>query len=177
MECMPDVKPNPLQRTHFVVMGVAGSGKTSVGIALAGAIAADFIDGDDLHSPGNIAKMARGEPLTDNDRAPWLDQVGKVLNQHAGPLVVGCSSLKRQYRDRIRAAANRPVTFLYLKGSRELIAERMARRQRHFMPLTLLDSQFAALEEPQEDEDAITVGIDGSLGATVEALVGAISKG
>ena len=166
-------KIEPASR-HFVVMGVAGSGKTSIGLALARSLGCDFIDGDDLHPRENIEKMARGEPLTDDDRRPWLDQVGRALGAHEQPLVVGCSALKRLYRARIRDAAQRPVTFLYLQGSRALIAERMARRQRHFMPLTLLDSQFAALQEPDADEDAITVSIDQSPEAVVQALVQAI---
>ncbi|WP_312795242.1 gluconokinase [Tianweitania sp.] len=163
--------------THFVIMGVAGSGKTFIGQMLAAKLDADFIDGDDLHPQGNIDKMAQGIPLTDEDRAPWLQAVGETLHGHAQRLIVGCSALKRSYRDQIRAAAGRPVTFLYLDGSRALIAERMGKRERHFMPLSLLDSQFAALQVPEFDEDAITVSIDAEPVAVVDALVKAIEGG
>lgn len=171
--------PNNTQtqpRTHFVIMGVAGSGKTSIGQRLALELGADFIDGDDLHPPSNIDKMARGVPLNDGDRAPWLASVGKTLRVHPGTLIVGCSALKRSYRDQIRAAVGHPVTFLYLDGSRDLIAGRMAKRQRHFMPLSLLDSQFATLQRPEPDEDAITVSIDAEPDAIVAALVKAIGE-
>ena len=162
--------------THFVIMGVAGSGKTSIGQQLAAEIGADFIDGDDLHPQANIDKMAQGIPLDDADRAPWLAAVGATLHAHEASLIVGCSALKRRYRDQIRAAAGKPVTFLYLHGSRALIAERMARRERHFMPLALLDSQFAALEIPGADEDAITVSIDAAPAEIVANLAEAIRE-
>jgi gluconokinase len=155
-------------------MGVAGSGKTSIGLSLAVELGAQFIDGDDLHPQANIDKMAQGLPLTDEDRTPWLAAAGQVLREHEGKLIVGCSALKKSYRDLIRIAAGRPVTFLYLHGSRALIAERMGKRQRHFMPLSLLDSQFATLQMPASDEDAITVSIDADPGAIVEALATAI---
>nr|WP_213984190.1 gluconokinase [Tianweitania aestuarii] len=170
---MQTITPRP-SPTHFVIMGVAGSGKTSIGQGLAAALGADFIDGDDLHPQVNIDKMAQGIPLTDGDRAPWLVAVGQTLHAHEGSLIVGCSALKRLYRDQIRQAAGKPVTFLYLDGSRALIADRMARRQRHFMPLSLLDSQFAALEVPQPDEDAIIVSIDATPDTVVSDLVRAI---
>lgn len=151
-------------------MGVAGSGKTSVGEALAGRLGIPYRDGDDLHSAANVAKMARGEPLTDADRAPWLRAVGAVLREGA-PLIVGCSALKRAYRDLIRAEAGGPVVFVHLAGNREVIAERMAARTGHFMPPALLDSQFAALEPPEADEGAVTVEIDQPLAALVERVV------
>ena len=160
--------------THFIIMGVAGSGKTSIGQRLAAELGTQFIDGDDLHPQANIDKMAKGVPLTDDDRTPWLAAIGQVLRDHEGKLIVGCSALKRRYRDQIRATAQRPVTFLYLHGSRDLIADRMSKRERHFMPLTLLDSQFAALEIPQADEDAVTVSIDAEPNAIVAALARAI---
>ena len=143
---------------RVVLMGVAGSGKTSVGLALAPLLGAGYLDGDDLHPPESIAKMRAGVPLTDADRAPWLAQVGDLL---AGPgrRIVGCSALKRSYRDIIRAHAGAPVTFVHLAGSRAVIAARMVGRQGHFMPASLLDSQLAALEPPGPDEDAITVDI------------------
>ena len=152
---------------NYVVMGVSGCGKSTVGAAFAAAIGGRFIDGDDLHRPENVAKMSTGVPLTDADRWPWLTLVGATLT---GDVVVGCSALKRAYRDRIRAVAG-PVRFLHLAGSKAVIAARMAARPGHFMPLGLLDSQFAALEPPGPDEDAVTVDIDQSLDAIVAALL------
>ena len=152
---------------NYVVMGVSGCGKSTVGAAFAAAIGGRFVDGDDLHPPENVAKMSAGVPLTDADRWPWLTQVGAALT---GNVVVGCSALKRAYRDRIRAVAG-PVRFLHLAGSREVIAARMAARPGHFMPLELLDSQFAALEPLAADEDGVTVDIDQSLDALVAGLL------
>ncbi len=155
-------------------MGVAGSGKTSVGLALAPRLGAVYRDGDDLHPAENIAKMSRGEALTDADRWSWLDRVGAVLAQAEGPIIVGCSALKRAYRARIIAAAGGPVTFIHLAGSRAVIAARMKHRPGHFMPPSLLDSQFAALEVPGADEEAVTVDIDQPLAAVVEAILDAL---
>jgi gluconokinase len=143
----------------IIVMGVAGSGKSSVGVALAAAMGASYIDGDDLHSAENIAKMSAGIALTDDDRWPWLTRIGDTLAQHPGTILIGCSALKRVYRDLIRKTAGSPVTFIHCAGSRALIAERMAKRPGHFMPTSLLDSQFAALEPPGADEAAITLDI------------------
>lgn len=148
-------------------MGVAGCGKSSVGEALSLRLGVPYRDGDDLHPPENVAKMRAGIPLTDEDRWPWLDRVAQVLAREA-PVIVGCSALKRRYRDRIRQAG--PVTFVYLQGSRNLIAGRMAERKGHYMPLSLLDSQFAALEPPGPDE-AITVSIDQPLEAIVRDVL------
>lgn len=145
---------------HYVVMGVSGCGKSTIGAAFAAAIMGQFIDGDDLHPAANVAKMAAGLPLTDQDRAPWLIKVGQALLGGAGPVVIGCSALKRRYRDVIRAEAGLPVMFLHLSGTRQVLLSRMAARTGHFMPPSLLDSQFAALEPPESDEAAVTVGID-----------------
>jgi gluconokinase len=145
---------------RFVVMGVSGSGKTSIGMAFAAAIGARFIDGDELHSDASRRKMAAGQPLTDEDRAPWLHRVGAALRDGDGPTVIGCSALKRRYRDIIRAEAGGSVCFLHLAGPREVLAERMSARQGHFMPPSLLDSQLATLEPPGADEAAVTVDID-----------------
>lgn len=144
---------------RIVIMGVSGCGKSSVGAALSGRLGLPYRDGDALHSPANVQKMQAGEPLTDADRWPWLDRVAEELAAQA-PLILGCSALRRIYRDRIRAGAGGPVGFVHLSGSRELIASRMAARSGHFMPTSLLDSQFAALEPPGPEEDAITVEID-----------------
>jgi len=146
--------------SRYVVMGVSGCGKSSVGAGFAAAIGGTYLDGDDLHPPENVAKMGRGEPLTDADRAPWLALVAQQLRTHPLPVVIGCSALKRSYRDLIRSGTGHPVRFLHLAGSRDLINARMGARQGHYMPLSLLDSQFAALEPPGADEGAITVDID-----------------
>lgn len=155
---------------RFVIMGVSGCGKSSIGAALATAVSAQFIDGDDLHPDANRKKMAAGHPLTDDDRAPWLVRVGQSLRNNTPPVIIGCSALKRRYRDIIRAEAGGPVQFLFLTGSQELLAARMAARTGHFMPPSLLQSQLAALEPPMPDEDAITVDIDQSPAKIVEHL-------
>lgn len=142
---------------RIVIMGVSGCGKSSVGEALSAQLGIPYVDGDDLHTPGAVAKMRDGIPLTDADRWPWLDRVAQVLQDKA-PVIVGCSALKRAYRDRIRRGAGAPVIFVHLAGSRELIAARMGARTGHYMPASLLDSQFAALEPPGAEE-AITVDI------------------
>lgn len=147
----------------MVVMGVTGSGKTSVGEALAQAIGAIFVDGDRLHPLANIAKMSAGIPLDDDDRWPWLAKVGETLRRQPAPIIVGCSALKRAYRDYITERAGAPVLFVYLDGSHELISRRMRERTGHFMPASLLDSQFATLEIPGQDENAIRVAIDAPL--------------
>jgi len=155
----------------FVIMGVAGSGKTSVGAAVAEAADAVFVDGDDLHPAGNIRKMSDGTPLTDADREPWLDRVGHAFTTVDGRCLIGCSALRRPYRDRIRAAAREPVGFLHLSGSRAVIKARMAARTGHFMPVELLDSQFATLEPLELDEDGMQADIDQSLEEVVAGLV------
>jgi carbohydrate kinase (thermoresistant glucokinase family) len=141
---------------RIVVMGVSGCGKSSVGIALAEALGARFIDGDDLHPEANKAKMGAGIPLDDSDRGPWLDLVGEALTPNT---VIACSALKRAYRDRIRTAA--PGTFfVHLDGSREILERRLGARSGHFMPATLLDSQLAILEPLGSDEASVVIDID-----------------
>ena len=142
---------------RVVVMGVSGCGKSSVGEALGRLLDVPYFDGDDLHPAENVANMAAGVPMTDADRWPWLDRVAAVLAGQA-PVIVGCSALKRAYRDRIRAGAGGPVRFVHLAGSRAVIEARMAARTGHFMPAALLDSQFAALEPPGPDE-AVTLDV------------------
>lgn len=160
--------------TRFVVMGVSGCGKTTVGAALAARIGAVFIDGDSLHSPQNVAKMTSGAPLTDEDRWPWLETIGRRLGGAAGPVVIASSALRRRYRDRITTAAGSPVLFIHLAGDIHLIEMRMRARENHYMPPSLLRSQFDALEAPEPEENAFTVGIEGSpeevLAATVRGL-------
>lgn len=139
-----------------MVMGVSGSGKSTVGASLAATLGVEFVDGDALHPESNVAKMAAGTPLTDDDRWPWLDAVGERLA--ASPVVIACSALRRVYRDRLRDAAP-GIRFVFLEGSRELLAERMGARADHFMPTALLDSQLATLEAPTPDEQALTFDV------------------
>ena len=156
--------------THrIVIMGVSGCGKSTVGAALGAALGIPYRDGDDLHPAANVEKMRAGVPLSDEDRWPWLDRVAEVLREDA-PVIVGCSALRRVYRDRIRAGGGGPVQFVHLVGSRNVIAARMAARTGHYMPTTLLDSQFATLEPPGPDE-AVAVEIDQPLGQMIDALL------
>jgi carbohydrate kinase (thermoresistant glucokinase family) len=159
-----------------VIMGVSGSGKTTIGRALARRLGWRFQEGDALHPPENIAKMKAGHPLDDKDRAPWLAAIAAVIDEwrrRGACGVITCSALKRRYRDII--IGNRPdVRLVYLEGSRELIGKRIAVRHGHFMPASLLDSQFAALEPPAPDEHAIAVSVDAPVGSTVARLAAAL---
>jgi gluconokinase len=134
-------------------MGVASCGKTVVGEALAARLGAVFIEGDRLHPKTNVEKMSAGVALTDEDRWPWLGQVGEALRGGEGR-IASCSALKRSYRNHIAANAQRPVAFVFLNGSRTLLEQRIAARKGHFMPPSLLDSQLATLEPPARDERA-----------------------
>lgn len=158
--------PPPFEGARIiVVMGVSSSGKTVVGEVIARRLHAPFLDADAYHSKANIAKMSAGIPLTDEDRWPWLESLGEALHEAAlpkGVAVGACSALKRSYRDFLTKAAGEPVLFVYLDGSFELIAARIKQRKNHFMPGSLLKSQFATLEPPTADENAITVPIDDS---------------
>ena len=151
-------------------MGVAGCGKSTVGAALAAELGAVYLDGDDLHSAANITKMSAGEPLSDADREPWLRGIGQALAAAAGMLIVGCSALRCIYRDWIREQAKSDVVFLHLSGSRAVIERRMSAREGHFMPVQLLDSQFATLEPLQVDETAFVVDIDQEFETVVAKL-------
>jgi carbohydrate kinase (thermoresistant glucokinase family) len=153
-------------------MGVSGSGKSTVGPALARRLAVPFVDADTLHPPANIAKMTAGEPLDDDDRYPWLERVGEWLAGHPDGGVASCSALKRKYRDQLRAHCPR-VRFLHLRGSPELIGARLGARSGHFMPAALLRSQFDALQPLGGDEAGVTVDAGQDVGAIVEAFVGA----
>ena len=143
-----------------VVMGVSGAGKSTVGVLLATALGGVFADGDAFHSPANIAKMAAGLPLTDADRAPWLALIAVWIGQRtaAAPGVVACSALRRAYR-RVLIAGRPGVALVYLAGEHDLVAARQAARPGHYMPASLIDSQFATLEPPDADEHAITVSV------------------
>ena len=160
----------------IVLMGVSGSGKTAVGERLAAALGGTFAEGDAYHPPANVEKMKSGHPLDDADRQPWLEtlarEIGKWLD--AGrDVVLACSALKQRYRDILKSG--RPgVRFVYLRGSKSLIQARLASRRGHFMPASLLASQFAALEEPA---DAITVDIDHPPDEIVADILAALSAG
>lgn len=159
-----------------VVMGVAGTGKTTIGPLLAARLGVPYAEGDDFHPPANIAKMSAGTPLDDSDRWPWLDAIGQWAHSRAGlGGVVSSSALKRAYRDRLRAAAPDAV-FLHLTGDRELIKERMRERKGHFMPTALLDSQYAALQPLQEDEAGVSVDVSGSPEDITERAVAALRR-
>ncbi|GCD43476.1 gluconokinase [Streptomyces paromomycinus] len=158
----------------IVVMGVAGTGKTTIGPLVAADLDVPYAEGDDFHPPANFAKMSAGTPLDDADRWPWLDAIGAWAHGRAGQGgVVSSSALKRAYRDRLRAAAP-GVVFLHLTGDRSLIESRMAERKGHFMPTALLDSQFATLEPLGPDEAGVAVDVSGTpqeiAGRAVEAL-------
>jgi gluconokinase len=140
-----------------VVMGVSGSGKSLIGAMFARALDIEFVEGDDLHPPDNVRRMTAGIPLTDTDRKGWLMAIAARLREakRAGTgLVASCSALKRSYRDLLRSSGDARVQFVYLAGTRALLAERMANRPGHFMPPSLLDSQLVILEEPSPDEHA-----------------------
>jgi len=158
----------------YVIMGVSGSGKSLIGAMFARALAVEFVEGDDLHPPDNVRRMAAGIPLTDDNRRGWLTKIAERLRdaKRAGlGLVVSCSALKRIYRDLLRSVAAADVRFVYLAGSRELLAERLANRRGHFMPASLLESQLAILEEPSPDEHAWVCDIRKAPDAIVADLV------
>jgi gluconokinase len=140
----------------IVVMGVSGVGKSSIGALLAERLNLAFVDGDQLHSASNKAKMAAGKPLDDADRAPWLEAVAKVVS--AGEVVVACSALKRKYRDTLRNAAPE-VRFIYLSGARNLLEDRLAARSHEYMPPGMLTSQLEALEPPDAREASLKIDI------------------
>jgi carbohydrate kinase (thermoresistant glucokinase family) len=139
-----------------VIMGPSGCGKSTFGRALADALGWQFIEGDDLHPPENKAKMARGEPLTDADRTPFLDGVGKALARAPGGAVASCSALRRSYRDRLRHIAG-PLLFVLPEVPRAELARRLEERPQSFMPPSLLGSQLATLERPDDDEAAMCI--------------------
>lgn len=160
-------------RPRLVVMGVSGSGKSTAGAAIAGRLGVAFVDADDLHPTANKEKMRIGEPLTDEDRWPWLSIVGTRLADSDEGLVIACSALRRSYRDLIREAAPDAV-FVHLAGTREFVAERMAGRVHEFMPESLLASQFATLETPEADERHITIDLGLPPGEIAERVAEAV---
>jgi gluconokinase len=166
-----------VNRNMYVVMGVSGSGKTLIGTALADALGVAFVEGDDYHSADNVERMSRGVPLTDDDRSRWLHSLAARIHsaKNAGVgLVVSCSALKRSYRDILRAGAS-DLCFVFLKGEPALIAERLAGRRGHFMPMSLLNSQLDTLEEPSPDENAWVGDIRKSPQELVTAFLASVS--
>jgi carbohydrate kinase (thermoresistant glucokinase family) len=146
----------------ILVMGVSGSGKTTIGALLAGTLGWDFADGDDLHPAANVEKMRGGTPLSDEDRWPWLDAIAAWIDLHrtaGNPGVITCSALKRVYRNRLLSGRD-DVRLVYLHGSYDVVAGRQAARQGHFMPASLIQSQFATLEEPGADERPMALPVD-----------------
>jgi gluconokinase len=155
-----------------VVMGVSGSGKSLVGGAVAAGLGVPFIEGDRLHPAANVAKMSSGLPLTDDERWPWLDRVGEELRAAAAAgegAIAACSALKRIYRDRLRSAVGPNLRFVFLRGKRATLAERLTARKHHFMPASLLDSQLATLEDPTSEAGVCTLDVE----ATPEAIAAA----
>ena len=154
----------------IVVMGVSGSGKSTVGAALAQRLRVPFADADDFHPAANIAKMSAGHPLDDDDRYPWLERIGQWLANHPEGGVMSCSALKRAYRDQLRGHA--PQTeFLHLYGTPEVIGRRQASRPGHFMPASLLQSQFDTLEPLDPDEGGLVIDVDQAVDSIVDDYV------
>lgn len=168
---MPTSEPtDPKNRerpTAVVVMGVAGSGKTTIAEMLAAHLGWPLAEADDFHSPANVARMSAGLPLTDDDRAPWLLSLRDWITSERKDVVITCSALRRRYRDVLQEADER-VRFLHLHGTPAMLAERMGARAGHFMPPALLTSQLATLEPLEPDEDGVTVDISGTPGAITE---------
>jgi len=165
--------PDQVGPPIVVVTGVSGSGKTTVGAMLAGALGWTYAEADDFHPAANLAKMAAGHPLTDEDRWPWLAALGDWIDARRAahePAVVSCSGLKRSYRDLLRE--DRPeIRLVFLAGSRELVGRRLLARHGHFMKASMLDSQFADLEPPEPGEGVLTVPVTGSPAEVVDAIV------
>jgi len=163
----------------LIVMGVSGSGKSTIAVRLAERLSWTFEDGDRFHPASNVAKMSAGQPLTDEDRWPWLqaiaDEIDRVC-QAGGHVVIACSALKRAYRH-VLAHGRRDVRIVFLRGTQFLIADRLARRKGHFMPPGLLESQFKTLEPPAADENPVTVSIDASVETIVEDIVRQLGLG
>jgi gluconokinase len=161
----------------LVVMGVSGSGKTTVGAMLAGRLGWEFVDGDDFHPAANVAKMHAGHSLTDEDRWPWLDAIARWIDAvrgTGGHGIVACSALRRAYRDRL-VDGRRDVALVFLEGDERLIAARQGARHGHYMPASLVASQFAALEPPGADERMIEVSVEPAAADIVLAVTAKVA--
>ena len=165
----------------FILIGVAGCGKSSYGARLADQLQATYLDGDDFHPPENIAKMSAGIALDDADRWPWLDEIaGNMANASRASgaddiIFTSCSSLRRRYRDHLLAGIGAPAHFIYLAADRALITQRMAARDGHFMPNSLIDSQFSTLEIPADNEPASHIDISGSMDVVMTRILAVIT--
>ena len=165
----------------FILMGVAGCGKSSYGARLADQLQATYLDGDDFHPPENIAKMSAGIALDDADRWPWLDEIAANMAKASRAsradniIFTGCSSLRRLYRDHLLAGIGAPAHFIYLAADRALITQRMAARDGHFMPNSLIDSQFLTLEIPADNEPASHIDISGSMDVVMTRILAVIT--
>ena len=159
---------------RIVVMGVTGCGKSTVASEIATAIGARFCDGDALHSVESVAKMRRGEPLADEDRWPWFERIAAFLNAEPAHAVIACSALKKVYRDYLRREVTN-VRFLFLDASRDVITHRVSGRQGHYMPVSLVTSQFAALERPENEDRVSTMVADLPVESIVLAFLDALS--
>ncbi len=167
-------RPRSEPRFAVVAMGVSGCGKTTFGRPLAQARGLPFFDGDEFHSPEARAKMTAGIALSDSDRAPWLERIGeKLADARALPqgAVIACSALRRAYRDRLRALVGPDLRFVFLEGDKALMLRRVAERKGHYMPASLVESQFAALEPPAGEDDVVTLAADASLDEAVPAAL------
>jgi len=153
---------------YFVVMGVTGCGKTTVAELIAQRINATFIEADELHGDANISKMASGQPLSDDDRWPWLQRVADAMKSYKPPVVVSCSALRQAYRDYLREHTQVSMGFIHLHSDANIIAQRMAKRSNHFMPIGLLDSQLQLLEHLEKNENGVVVNIDQSVSGVVD---------
>lgn len=176
MDAQPTKRARPDAPAVIIVMGVSGSGKSTVGKLLAQRLQWPFKDGDEFHSAANIDKMHKGIPLTDADRAPWLDAIADWIDETrraGGHGVIACSALKHRYRD-VLIGDRADVRLVYLKGDETLIARRIASRHKHFMPSQLLHSQFETLDEPGRDENPITISIEPPPSEIVTRIVAAL---
>jgi gluconokinase len=160
-----------------VVMGVSGAGKSTIGRALAEVMGADFVEGDELHPPENVARLMAGQPLDDDDRRPWLDAIASTIERHDNDgrgLVVSCSALKRAYRDRLRRSGS--VRFVFLDADHDELRRRVEGRTHSFMPPGLLDDQIATLEHPRDEHDVVIVEPAAEVGATVDRVAAALDR-
>ncbi|MGO4452370.1 gluconokinase [Phyllobacterium sp. TAF24] len=156
---------------RLIVMGVSGSGKSSIGEGIAAALSLPFIEGDVLHPESNVKKMSAGIPLTDDDRWPWLDKIGAELAKAEKGVIVSCSALKKSYRDRLRREAGGALAFVFLDGTLEVLRDHMGKRTGHFMPLSMLDSQLATLESPKGEPLVFTQDVAHPIKQIVDASV------
>ncbi|MBD0416865.1 gluconokinase [Oryzicola mucosus] len=157
------------QKVRLIVMGVSGSGKSTVGAALAGRLGVPFIEGDSLHSAANVEKMSLGIPLSDADRWPWLDDIAGIVRESESGVIISCSALKKAYRDRLREKGSSVLGFLFLAGEPGLLLQRLQSRSGHYMKATMLESQLAALEPPFGEPRVLIRTITEPLETTVSA--------